>query len=66
MQNELKNLEEKLAKLIEFNATTCAENVRLQLDLAALQTQLKTSEDKVAAASQRLETILATLPGEPT
>lgn len=66
MQNELKNLEEKLAKLIEFNATILAENVRLQLDLTALQTQLKTSEDKVAAASHRLETILATLPGDPT
>jgi cell division protein ZapB len=63
MQNELKNLEEKLAKLIEFNARTRAENLRLRLDLANAQSQLRKSEDKIDSASQRLETILATLPG---
>jgi cell division protein ZapB len=66
MQNELKTLEIKLAQLVQLHARTRAENLQLRQDLAHALSQVRQSDDKIGAATARLEKILTTLPGTAT
>ncbi len=64
MENELNALEDKLAQLIRTSTQLRAENHRLRQELAQALSDNRHCNDKVEAAKERLEKLLATLPEE--
>jgi cell division protein ZapB len=57
MEADLKSLQEKLTKLITLCSTLREENIRLRSDLSQ-------SKDYMLQASNRLETLLESLPDD--
>jgi len=57
MEADLKSLQEKLTKLITLCSTLREENIRLRSDLSQ-------SKDNMLQASNRLETLLESLPDD--
>ncbi len=64
MENELKNLESKLAQLIQVCNKLRAENHQLRQDLASALSSNRQYSDKIDGAKERLEKLLANLPEE--
>lgn len=64
MHSELDALDEKLAHLVQLTQRLRAENLRLRQEVAVAVSQQRKSQDKIDEASQRLEKLLAQLPGD--
>lgn len=64
MHSELDALDEKLAHLVQLTQRLRAENLQLRQQVAAAVSQQRKSQDKVDEAAQRLEKLLAQLPGD--
>jgi len=64
MQTQLSVLEGKLAQLIQLTQRLREDNIQLRQDLATALSQGRKSDDKIAGACIRLETLLAKLPEE--
>ncbi len=64
MQSELDNLDQKLAQLVQLTQRLRAENLQLRQEVAAAVSQQRKGQDKVDEAAQRLEKLLAQLPGD--
>ncbi len=64
MQSELDNLNQKLAQLVQLTQRLRAENLQLRQEVAAAVSQQRKGQDKVDEAAQRLEKLLAQLPGD--
>ncbi len=64
MQRELDDLDEKLAQLVQLAQRLRAENLQLRQEVAAARSQQRKSQDKIDAASQRLERLLSQLPAD--
>ena len=61
---DLKSLEGKIAQFVELCQRLRADNQQLRQQLAASVNQVKRLEEKVSAASARLETLLAQIPAQ--
>jgi len=66
MEAELKALEDKLAQFVETNQRLREDTQRLRQELAASLHRNKQLEQKIEAASQRLEDIVKQIPAEET
>jgi cell division septum initiation protein DivIVA len=66
MEAELKALEDKLAQFVESNQRLREDLQRLRQELAASLHRNKQLEQKIEAASARLEEILKQIPAEET
>ena len=64
MDAELKTLEGKIEQLVEFCQRLRADNQQLRQQLAAAMSQSKRLEEKIAAVTGRLETLLSQMPAE--
>ena len=64
MHSELDVLDEKLAHLVQLTQRLRAENLQLRQEVAAAVSQQRKSQDKIDEAAQRLEKLLAQLPGD--
>lgn len=64
MHSELDALEQKLAHLVQLTQHLRAENLQLRQEIAVALSQQRKSQDKIDAASQRLERLLSQLPGD--
>lgn len=64
MQSELDALDNKLAQLVQLTQRLRAENLQLRQDVATALSGQRKSQDKIEQASQRLEKLLAQLPGD--
>jgi cell division protein ZapB len=62
MHSELDALDQKLASLVELTQRLRAENLHLRQEVAAALSQQRKSQDKVEAAAQRLEKLIAQIP----
>lgn len=62
MDMELRQLEDKLAQLIDFCRQLRGENHELRQQLAQEQNQTKHLSDKLDGARDRLETLLNQIP----
>lgn len=62
MDADLKALEEKLSNLIGLCNDLHHENVKLRLDLTAMQNDTALLKENMAAASLRLEALMESLP----
>ena len=62
MHSELDILDQKLVQLVQLTQRLRAENLQLRQEVAAAVSQQRKSQDKVDAAVQRLEKLLAQLP----
>lgn len=62
MDMELRQLEDKLAQLIDFCQQLRGENHELRQQLAQEQNQNKTLSDKLDGARDRLEALLNQIP----
>jgi cell division protein ZapB len=59
---EFENLEQKIAQLVSLHKQIKEENRDLRLRATQLETENKTLDDKMAAARERLATLVARLP----
>jgi regulator of replication initiation timing len=66
MEADLKALEDKLTQFVEINQKLRDDTQRLRQDLAAALHRNKQLEEKITAASNRLEQILKQIPAEET
>ena len=66
MEAELKSLEDKLAQLVKLCQQLRAENHQLRQDVATGVNATRTLEDKISAATARLEALLQQIPEETT
>jgi cell division protein ZapB len=64
MHSELDVLDEKLAHLVQLTQRLRAENLQLRQEVAAAVSQQRKNQDKIDEAAQRLEKLLAQLPGD--
>jgi cell division protein ZapB len=64
MHSELDALDQKLSSLVELTQRLRAENLQLRQEVAAALSQQRKSQDKVETAAQRLEKLIAQLPGD--
>ena len=64
MDAELKALEGKIERFVEFCQRLRADNQQLRQQLAAAMSQSKRLEEKITAATGRLETLLSQMPAE--
>ena len=64
MDPELKALEGKIEQFVEFCQRLRADNHDLRQQLAAAMNQTKRLEEKITAATGRLETLLSQMPAE--
>lgn len=62
MLERLDTLEAKLAQLVERYAAARDENARLRQELVAMENANKMLNDRVQAASARLETLYNAIP----
>jgi cell division protein ZapB len=62
MHSELDVLDQKLSQLVQLSQRLRVENQQLRQEVAAALSLQRKSQDKVDAASQRLEKLLAQLP----
>lgn len=66
MEAELKALEDKLAQFVDTNQQLREDTQRLRQELASALHRNKQLEDKIAAATLRLEQIVQQIPAEET
>jgi cell division protein ZapB len=66
MEAELKALEDKLAQFVEINQRLRDDTQRLRQELASTLHRSKQLEEKIHAASNRLEQIVKQIPAEET
>lgn len=66
MEAELKALEDKLAQFVETNQRLREDTQRLRQELATSLHRNKQLEQKIEAASARLEEIVKQIPAEET
>ena len=66
MEAELKSLEDKLAQVVRLCQQLRAENHQLRQDVATGVNATRTLEDKISAATARLEALLQQIPEETT
>jgi cell division protein ZapB len=64
MESELKSLEGKLGQFIELCQKLRADNQELRQQLASAVNESKRLEEKIGAATTRLESLLAQMPEE--
>ena len=64
MHSELDALDEKLAHLVQLTQRLRAENLQLRQEVSAAVSRQRKSQDKIDEAAQRLEKLLAQLPGD--
>jgi exonuclease VII small subunit len=64
MENELSQLESKLAQLIQVSGHLRAENHTLRQELAQALSSNRLCNDKLESAKLRMEKLLSTLPEE--
>lgn len=62
MKNDLDNLEQKLAQLLQVTRQLRGENRQLQQALASALDDKRLSQEKIEKASARLEELLARIP----
>ncbi len=62
MDADLKTLEEKLAHLISLFSDLRDENLQLRVDLNAMQSDAAILKANMAAASERIEALMESLP----
>jgi cell division protein ZapB len=65
MEADLEALDERIRQLIRLMERLRTENVQLRQQLAGAQSDNRHLHDKLELARQRLEALLARLPGEP-
>ena len=63
METEFNSLEAKVAQFVTLCERLRAENVELRQQLAAARTDAKRLHEKIDRAAERLEGLLARLPG---
>lgn len=66
MEAELKALEDKLTQFVEANQRLRDDTQRLRQELASALHRNKQLEEKINAASSRLEQIVQQIPAEET
>jgi cell division protein ZapB len=66
MEAELKTLEEKLEQFVEINQRLRDDTQRLRQELATALHRNRQLEEKIQAASSRLEQIVQQIPAEET
>lgn len=66
MEAELKTLEDKLNQFVEVNQRLRDDTQRLRQELASALHRNKQLEEKIDAASTRLEQIVQQIPAEET
>jgi cell division protein ZapB len=66
MEAELKALEQKINQFVELCHRLRADNQQLRQELATALNDNKQLKDKIGAATQRLESLLAQIPEEET
>ena len=66
MEAELKTLEDKLGQFVEINQRLRDDTQRLRQELASALQRNKQLEEKIDAASSRLEQIVQQIPAEET
>lgn len=66
MEAELKTLEDKLGQFVEINQRLRDDTQRLRQELASALHRNKQLEEKIDAASSRLEQIVQQIPAEET
>jgi len=66
MEAELKTLEDKLSQFVEVNQRLRDDTQRLRQELASALHRNKQLEEKINAASSRLEQIVQQIPAEET
>ena len=64
MDADLKRLEEKINKLVSLCVTLREENTQLRGDLTQAQQNSTTLKNNMLLASQKLEVLLETMPGD--
>jgi cell division protein ZapB len=64
MEAELKSLEGKIDQLIEVSQKLRSDNQQLRQQLASALDQKRRMEEKIAAATTRLEALLDQIPAE--
>lgn len=64
MDADLKSLEEKISKLISLCTALREENIQLRDDLTQAQQNSDTLKNNMLLASQKLETLLETMPAD--
>ena len=64
MEAELKSLESKIEQLIDLSQQLRGENQQLRQQLASALDQKRRLEEKIAAATARLEALLGQIPAE--
>lgn len=64
VETELKSLEAKLGQFIELCQRLRADNQQLRQDLASAMSQRRRLEEKIDAATTRLESLLTHLPAD--
>ena len=62
MEAELRSLESKIQEFIELCQRLRADNQQLRQELASAVNQNRRLEEKISAASARLETLLTHIP----
>lgn len=62
MDTELKSLEAKVNAFVEHCQRLCTDNLQLRQQLAAASSQNKHLEEKINAATTRLESLLTQMP----
>lgn len=62
MDNELARLEDKVEQMLVYCRTLLAENDSLRSRVAELENDRSRLSDKIGAASQRLDDLMAQLP----
>lgn len=66
MEAELKTLEDKLNQFVEANQRLRGDTQRLRQELAAALHRNRQLEEKIEAASKRLEQLVQQIPAEET
>lgn len=66
MEAELKTLEDKLSQFVDANQRLRDDTQRLRQELASALHRNKQLEEKIDAASNRLEQIVQQIPAEET
>ena len=62
VETELKTLEAKLGQFVELCQRLRADNQQLRQDLAAAVTESRRLEEKISAATTRIESLLSHFP----
>lgn len=64
MEADLKTLEDSLVRFIELNQRLKTENLRLRQELAIAQSDVRQLKDNMLSASEKLQSIMQSLPEE--